>query len=60
MGGKSIVTDIHKISGVPDMSDESFAGNASGVAMKYKLLNLEQITKTERTLRKLLQKNIRQ
>ena len=44
---KSIVTDIHKISGVPDMSDESFAGNASGVAMKYKLLNLEQITKTK-------------
>lgn len=44
---KSIVTDIHKISGVPDMSDDNFAGNASGVAMKYKLLNLEQITKTK-------------
>lgn len=44
---KSIVSDIHKISGVPDMSDESFAGNSSGVAMKYKLLNLEQITKTK-------------
>lgn len=44
---KSIVSDIHKISGVPDMSDESFAGNSSGVAMKYKLLNLEQLTKTK-------------
>lgn len=44
---QSIVSDIHKISGVPDMSDESFAGNASGVAMKYKLLNLEEITKTK-------------
>lgn len=44
---KSIVTDIHKISGVPDMSDDNFVGNASGVAMKYKLLNLEQITKTK-------------
>lgn len=44
---KSIVTDIHKISGVPDMSGDNFAGNASGVAMKYKLLNLEQITKTK-------------
>ena len=44
---KSIVTDIHKISGVPDMSDDNFAGNASGVTMKYKLLNLEQITKTK-------------
>ncbi len=40
---KSIVSDIHKISGVPDMSDENFAGNASGVAMGYKLLGLEQV-----------------
>lgn len=44
---KSIVSDIHKISGVPDMSDEQFAGNSSGVAMKYKLLGLEQKTKTK-------------
>ena len=42
---KSISHDIHKFSGVPDMSDENFAGNVSGVAMKYKLLALEQITK---------------
>ena len=27
------------------MSDENFAGNVSGVAMKYKLLALEQMTK---------------
>lgn len=27
------------------MSDENFAGNVSGVAMKFKLLMLEQITK---------------
>lgn len=44
---KDIVADIHKISGVPDMSDEHFAGNSSGVAMKYKLLALEQLTKTK-------------
>ena len=37
----SIVSDIHKLSYVPDMSDDSFAGNVSGVAMKYKLLMLE-------------------
>lgn len=43
----SIVTDIHKISCVPDMSDQQFAGNVSGVAMKYKLLGLEQRTKTK-------------
>lgn len=42
---KSISHDIHKFSGVPDMSDENFAGNVSGVAMKYKLLALEQMTK---------------
>lgn len=33
--------DIHKYSGCPDMSDESFAGNASGVAIRYKLLQFE-------------------
>lgn len=42
---KSISHDIAKFSGVPDMTDENFAGNVSGVAMKYKLLVLEQITK---------------
>lgn len=35
------VNDIHKFSKVPNMSDESFANNVSGVAMKYKLLGLE-------------------
>lgn len=43
----SIVNDIHKISCVPDMSDQNFAGNTSGVAMKYKLLALEQRTKVK-------------
>lgn len=36
---------IHKISMTPDMSDENFASNTSGVAMKFKLLPLEQRTK---------------
>lgn len=35
--------DIHKFSFIPDISDEAFANNASGVAIKYKLLNLEQL-----------------
>lgn len=41
----ALKSDIHKFSHVPDLSDENFAGNASGVAMKYKLFGLEQLTK---------------
>ena len=33
--------DIHRFSACPDMSDENFAGNASGVALRYKLLQFE-------------------
>ena len=42
---RSLENDIHKFSGVPCMTDESFSGNTSGVAMKYKLLAFEQMTK---------------
>lgn len=35
--------NIHKFSKVPNLSDESFAGNLSGVAIKYKLWPIEQI-----------------
>ena len=35
---KALVEDIHKLSLVPNMSDENFASNASGVAMKYNRL----------------------
>lgn len=34
--------DIHKFSCVPDLSDESFGNNLSGVAIKYKLMGFEQ------------------
>lgn len=34
--------DIHKISMTPNMSDENFVGNSSGVAIRYKLLAFEQ------------------
>jgi len=37
--------DIHKMCMVPDMTDANFAGNSSGVAMRYKLLGLEQLTR---------------
>jgi len=36
-------SDIHKFAMVPDLSDEQFAGNASGVAMAYKLFGTDQI-----------------
>lgn len=39
---KTIAQDIHKISMTPDMSDDNFAGNSSGVALLYKLLAFEQ------------------
>ena len=39
---KSIENDIHKISYTPNMSDNEFAGNLSGVAIGYKLFNFEQ------------------
>lgn len=39
---KVYATDIHKISMTPDLSDENFAGNTSGVAIRFKLVNFEQ------------------
>lgn len=51
--------DIHKFSNIPDMSDESFTGNTSGVAIKYKLIGLEQVrSRKERCFKKGLQRRI--
>lgn len=38
-----INNDIHKFSFTPDMTDEKFSGNTSGVALEFKLLPLEQL-----------------
>lgn len=51
-----IKEDIHRLSHVPDLSDESFGNNLSGVAIKYKLLGFQQHIKNKercfmRTLR---------
>lgn len=43
----AIKSDIHEFSMVPNLTDENFASNASGVAMKYKLLGLEQLAKNK-------------
>ena len=52
--------DIHKMCMVPDMTDVNFAGNSSGVAMRYKLLGLEQLTRIkERWFREGLRQRIR-
>lgn len=54
-----IAAEIHKFSKTPAMTDENFAANASGVAMKYKLMGLEAMTaQKERAFRKGLQRRI--
>lgn len=51
----NIKDDIHKFSCVPDLSDESFGNNLSGVAIKYKLMGFEQeIRNKERSIAKSL------
>ena len=50
---------IHKFSRCPALTDENFAANASGVAMKYKLMGIETATsKKERAFKKALQRRI--
>lgn len=40
--------NIHTFSRTPDVSDDNFASNASGVAMKYKQLGVIQLAATKR------------
>lgn len=57
---KSIADDIHKFSKTPNLSDENFVGNSSGVALNYKLLAFEEETKTrERHIEKGLKKRLK-
>lgn len=56
----SLKSDIHKLSMVPDLTDKEFAGVASGVSLRYKLLGLEQLTKVkERWFREGLRTRLR-
>lgn len=51
--------DIHLGSNVPNMTDEAFGGNLSGVAVSYKLWGLEQICAIkERKFKRALQRRI--
>ncbi|WP_394896474.1 phage portal protein [Clostridium paraputrificum] len=57
---KSLKDDIHEFSKVPCLTDENFVGNASGVAMKYKLLGFEQLGRTkERYFKKGLRQRLK-
>jgi SPP1 family phage portal protein len=40
---ETLEANIHKFANVPNMTDENFAGNSSGVALKYKLWGFEQM-----------------
>ena len=44
---KALKEDIYTFSHMPNLTDENFAGNSSGVAMEFKPLGLEMITKTK-------------
>ena len=57
---QALLSDIHKLSMVPDLSDEKFSGNVSGVAMRYKLMGLEQLTRIkEKWFREALRERLR-
>ena len=52
-------SDIHRFSQTPNLTDEAFAGNASGVALSYKLLGLEwNVAVKERKFKRALQRRI--
>ena len=44
--------DIHKFSNVIDISDKNFGNNLSGIAMKYKLLGMENIASIKKSTNK--------
>lgn len=51
--------DIHRFAMVPNLTDENFGNNLSGVAIKYKLMGFEQhVTNKERYFRRGLVKRL--
>lgn len=51
--------DIHQLSQIPNLSDESFSNSQSGEALKYKLFGLENLVSiTEGFMREALEKRI--
>lgn len=41
-----IKSDLHKVSRIPDLSDQAFASNSSGVAIKFKLQGLNNLAQS--------------
>lgn len=57
---KRLKEDIHSLSFVPNLSDQSFGNAASGEALKYKLFGLEvTVSNKERLFEKGIEKRIR-
>ncbi len=53
-------SDIHATSFVPNLTDVNFANNSSGVAMQYKLLGFEALTKEKQSyFEKLLRRRLK-
>lgn len=44
---KTLRQDIMQVAKVPDLTDESFSGNASGVALQYKMWGISQLFRTK-------------
>lgn len=56
---KRLDQDIHKFSKCPNLNDENFAGNSSGVALEYKTLGTENLVSIkERKFKRGLQQRI--
>ena len=47
---RSIKEDIYSLSHVPNLTDENFAGNSSGIAIQYKLLALRPSQRQKRDI----------
>ena len=56
---QEIVNDIHRVTALPDLTDENFASNDSGVAIKYKMVGAENVAaRQERKFKKGLQRRL--
>lgn len=54
-----LVSDMHLFSSVPNMTDNAFASNLSGVAISYKMWSMDQVVAIkERKFKKSLQRRI--
>jgi SPP1 family phage portal protein len=56
---KDLSEKIHEVASMPDLTDQNFASNASGVAIKYKMVGAESVAaKQERKFKRAIQKRL--